>query len=175
MFIPSSIQSMESQFKSNQTRSNQSVAPSVRNTTNPEHAPVISSILTRTNHQICPKSLRNVSVQIKPDQTSSNQIKCCVPRFETQLTRNTTTDQPIDYDLDKFKICPSHWGVTRDQTSSNQINCAVLLGLKHNRLRTQPPIIPIDYDLDKFNICLSHWGVTRVYSVQIKITFLNTK
>jgi len=37
----------------------------------PEHAPVISSIMTRTNHQIYLKSLRNVSVQIKPDQIKS--------------------------------------------------------------------------------------------------------
>jgi hypothetical protein len=57
----------------------------------------------------------------------------------------------LDYDLDKFKICLSHWGVTRvysvqikpDQTSSNQINCVVFLDLKHNRLGTQAKHIQI--------------------------------
>jgi hypothetical protein len=86
-----------SQFKSNQTRSNQSVAPSVRNTTDPEHAPDISSILTRTNHQICPKSLRNVSVQIKPDQIKSKRrslgLKYNRPRARTGHILNIDSDK----------------------------------------------------------------------------------
>jgi hypothetical protein len=63
-------------------------------------------------------------------------------------------------------------GGDSDQTSSNQIKCVVFLGLKYNRLGTQPPIIPLDYDLNKFKMCLSHWGVTRIKPAQIKSTVL---
>jgi hypothetical protein len=142
---------------SNQTRSNQSVAPSVRNTTDSEHAPVISS---------------NLSVVIKEclglNQTRSNQLKssqlCCVPRFKIQPTRNTTTVHTHQ------NFSKSLGG---DPGSIQLIKLTVsFLGLKYKLLGAQPPVITLDYDMDKIHICLSHWGVTRVYSVQVKIISL---
>jgi len=69
------------------------------------------SILTRTNHQVCPKSLRNVSVQIKPDQ-----IKELLPRFEIQPTRSTPRSF-LNIDSDKSP-CLSE--VIKECLGSNQ-------------------------------------------------------
>jgi hypothetical protein len=79
----------------------------------PEHASVISSIMTRTNHQICLKSLMNVLVQIKPDQIKSK--RCALGSKYNRPGEHT--GHILNNDLDKS---PNLSKVVKECLGSNQ-------------------------------------------------------
>jgi hypothetical protein len=113
------------------------------------------------------RQIKNLSKSLGVTRIKPAQIKSSVVFLNRLGTQPPII--PLDYDLDKFKICLSNWGVTRIKPA--QIKSSVVFpDLKHNRIGTQSPIISLDYDLDKIKVCLSHWGVTRIKLAQTSST-----
>jgi dihydroxyacetone kinase DhaKLM complex PTS-EIIA-like component DhaM len=130
------------------------------------HASDMSLVTTRTNSQICLKSLGGVSVQLKPNQIKPDQVKVM---FQFGLKHNRLGTHAPDMSpvttRTNSQICLKSLGHVSVQLKPDQIKVMFQFGLKHNRFGTHAlDMSPVTTQTNS-QICLKSLGGV---SVQLK-------